>query len=293
MLTDPSPPTPAQLNRRSSLAMLLALVAASLMGLLAWGPVELSHHTHVFADQRAWLGIPNASNVLSHLPLIPLGLWGLHRVSQLQPGESLRAVWALFFSCQILATFGGMIYHWAPSDAVYVWEALPRSAACTFMACAFLAECVDRRWGSPAALLVAFGACVLSGLWWLATYRLSGTGDLRPLLWLEYMPTLLVATGAWNLSGHLLTRQDWQRSLISFVVAQTVDAADGQILTALGWVGGHAIRHLALAACVAWLAYRLGSNLRREAALAAARQRADAAQASRPMEGKAPMPMRA
>lgn len=252
---------PAQLNRRSSLVMLFALVAASLVGLLAWGPVELTRHSHGFADQRAWLGVPNAFNVLSHLLLIPFGLWGWQRVARLPAGEPLRLVWALFFTAQLLATLGGMAYHWAPSDQRYVWDQLPKSMACTFMACAFLAERINLSWASPPALLAASTANVLAGLWWIGTLGVHGSGDLRPLLWLEFMPTLLVATGAWNLTGRLLRRQDWQRALISFVLAQGVDWCDQTIWAASGWVSGHCLRHVALASCVGWLAYRLGRDL--------------------------------
>jgi hypothetical protein len=257
---------PAQLKRRSSLVMLFALVAASLMGFIAWGPVELTPRSHWFADQRTLFGISNAINVLSHVPLIPLGIWGLWRVAQLPQGEPLRMVWALFFASQMLATVGGMAYHLAPSDHLYVWEQLPKSAACTFMACAFLAEWIDLRWAGVLAMSGAVLANITGAVWWVATLHWFGAGDLRPLLWLEFMPTMLVATGAWNLAGRVLGRQDWQRSLISFVVAQFVDWADPKIFSALGYFSGHSVRHLALASCVAWLAYRLGRNLKYDAA---------------------------
>lgn len=257
-------PLPAVvLGRRSSVALLAAMAVASLLGLLVWGPVGLSTHTHAYADERTLFGVPHAMNVWTHMPLLPLGLWGLWRVRALPAGESLRLVWALFFLCQMLATIGGMAYHWAPHDTLFVWDQMPKSAACALMSCAFLAERVDERWGAPPAV---FGALLLSaagGLWCWATLSLQGEGDLRPLLWLEFMPTALVATGAWNLSGRLLTRGDWMRSLFSFVFAQTVDWADRGIYVASGWISGHSIRHLALAACVAWIAYRLGAGLPR------------------------------
>jgi hypothetical protein len=71
-----------------------------------------------------------------------------------------------------------------------------------------------------------------------------------------------------------LTRADWLRSQISFAVAQTVDWGDKAIFEGTGQViSGHAVRHLALAACVGWVAYRLGAPGRQlQAELEAARR---------------------
>lgn len=234
------------------------MAIATILGLLAWGPVGLSSRMHHYADERIIWGVPHAMNVWTHIPLIPLGLWGLWRVASLKGYDELRRVWGLFFVCQILATVGGMVYHWAPSDHMFVWDQMPKSAACSLMACAFLAERMDPRWGAVSTVSVAIGLNVLGGIWWLVSPAWFGVGDLRPLLWLEFMPTLLVAAGAWSVPGRLLTRQDWMRSLASFVVAQTVDWADGPIFSALGGLSGHSIRHLSLAVCVGWIAYRLG-----------------------------------
>lgn len=248
------------LSRRATMALMFAIALAGAAGLVAWGPVGLVPHMHQFADTRRLLDTPNGANVWSHLPLLPIGVWGLWRVSRLPGEESLRGVWAAFFCCQMLATLGGMAYHWRPEALSLVWDQVPRSAACALFASAFLAERIDPRFGGPPVIAVALGAACLGGVWWLWSLQAWGLGDLRPLLWLELCPMAIVATGAWNLHGHLLTRNDWMRSQLSFVVAQTVDWFDAPIYEWTGqWLSGHAIRHLALAACVGWVAYRLGN----------------------------------
>lgn len=255
-----SPVASSVLMRRSTVALMFAVALAGAAGLVAWGPVGLVPHMHQFADARVVWGAPYGVNVWSHLPLVPLGIWGLWRVSRLPRSEPLRWVWGCFFCCQMLATVGGMVYHWAPSDLTFIWDQVPRSSACALFAAAFLAERIDRRFGHAPAIVMALSASVLGGLWWLYSLHTWGIGDLRPLIWLELSPIAMVATGAWTLHGHLLSRQDWMRSLLSFVVAQTVDWADRPIYE---WthqvVSGHSLRHLALAACVAWVAFRLGA----------------------------------
>lgn len=247
------------LTRRATVTLMLAMALAAMVGLIAWGPVVLVSHMHHFADQRAWRGVPNAGNVWTHLPLIPIGLWGLWRVSRLPSSEPLRRIWFWFFVCQLLATLGGMVYHWAPGDVSFIWDQVPKSASSTLFAFAFLAERVDQRLGHVNAIATALIASLMGGAWWLYTLGLAHVGDLRPLMWLEMLPVLLVAAGAWTLNGHLLTRHDWMRSQLSFVVAQALDWGDGRIFDVTDeLISGHSLRHLALAACCGWVAYRLG-----------------------------------
>lgn len=251
----------AVLSRKGIATLMLAMALAGMVCLMAWGPVVLVSHMHQFADQRDWLGAPNGVNVWSHLPLIPVGLCGIWRVTQLPAGEPLRWIWAGFFICQLAATVGGMVYHWVPTDATFMWDQVPKSAASTLFALAFLAERVDRRFGAMPAMASGLAASGLGGLWWLYTLGLGQVGDLRPLMWLELLPVLLVATGAWTLHGHLLSRQDWMRSQISFALAQILDWGDRAVYLASGQlVSGHALRHIALAACCGWVAYRLGGQ---------------------------------
>ncbi len=259
-----TPDSPDTLLRRSTMAMVLAMALAGAALLVAWGPVNLVPHMHEFAGSDTRWSIPAALLVLSHLPLLPIGMWGLWRVSRLPAHEPLKLLWGTFFVCQMLATVGGQVYHWAPSNATFIWDQVPKSAACALFALAFLGERIDRRFGSPVAVLCGVMASLLGCIWWLYSLHVWGAGDLRPLFWLELSPLALVAAGAWTLKGDLLlSRADWLRSQFSFAVAQTVDWADVWIYeTTQGWISGHAVRHLALAACVGWVGYRLGAGQR-------------------------------
>eukprot|EP01036_Dinobryon_divergens_P052765 gene52765-70537_t len=78
----------------------LLLGAAALFALAVWGPaLPASEHQHAFADQRAWLGIPCALDVLSNLPFALAGVWGLvvlRRVTGIDSASRWLA--ALFFA---------------------------------------------------------------------------------------------------------------------------------------------------------------------------------------------------
>ena len=74
-------------SRAFSRSGLLALAAAVLAGLLwAHGPIGQWADYHAFADRRAWLGLPNAADVLSNLPFLAAGAWAVWRMAGWKPG---------------------------------------------------------------------------------------------------------------------------------------------------------------------------------------------------------------
>ncbi|MGA8921400.1 MAG: hypothetical protein WB540_21920, partial [Pseudolabrys sp.] len=58
-------------NRR--VLVLLALMAASLVGLLLLPAIAQDQSYHEFADQRTLFGIPNFRNVVSNFPFVAIG----------------------------------------------------------------------------------------------------------------------------------------------------------------------------------------------------------------------------
>ena len=63
------------LNRREIVA--LVVVVAVFAGWLLMPVIRQPQEYHAFADQRAFLGIPHAADVLSNFALVAAGLFGL------------------------------------------------------------------------------------------------------------------------------------------------------------------------------------------------------------------------
>ena len=63
-------------SHRHKASWLLVAAATLALALGLHGPIAQWASYHAFADARAWLGLPNAQNVLSYLPFALLGLWG-------------------------------------------------------------------------------------------------------------------------------------------------------------------------------------------------------------------------
>jgi Ceramidase len=251
----PSSPTftPTAATLRAPLAPRLFALAALLiaLALLAAGPIGLPDGYHQFADRSTWLGIPHALDVLTNLPFLFAGLWGLARLR----GVAGHAAWRVFFAAVALTAFGSACYHWAPDDFTLLFDRLPIAWACAAFCCAFVAERIDARAAQPAVLI----ALLLFGTAASVYAYLSPTGDLRAYLLLQVWPLALVPLFiAWlPRRGSGLATPNWCVPLVLYAVAKAFEVADHAILDLTGVLSGHNLKHLAAAAAAAWLAWAM------------------------------------
>ncbi|HWI12505.1 MAG TPA: hypothetical protein VNU48_14320 [Burkholderiaceae bacterium] len=251
---------------------MVATALAVVLGL--HGPIAQWAGYHAFADGRAWFGVPNAENVLSNLPFALVGGWGLWAVAHLPQARGGRSAWACFGAAVLCTAFGSALYHWAPSNGALVFDRLPIAWACAALTCALLAERVDARWASPAALTLALLVATASvAWWWLGEHR--GVGDLRAYLFVQFLPMALVPAAIGlklprGAAGGGLRDRDWWIVLGLYALAKLTELADRPVLEALGLVSGHTLKHLFAAAAALWLLRAATRPLRRPRALATA-----------------------
>ena len=238
--------------RALSRSGLLALATTLLAGLLwAHGPIGQWADYHVFADRRAWLGVPNAADVLSNLPFLAIGAWALWKLRRAPAASSSLTAWRAFALAIVITAVGSATYHWAPANDSLVGDRLPIAWACAALASAFLGERVATHWSRPHVLFAALGfAAVAVAFWWL-TER-AGQGDLRLYLFVQGLPMLLVPLGL--LLGLKATTpaatppRAWWAVLGCYVLAKLFEIADQPVFAALGGLSGHTLKHLAAAA---------------------------------------------
>nr|GEV35061.1 senescence associated protein [Tanacetum cinerariifolium] len=107
---------------------------------------------HNFADQRQFLGIPNALNVISNVPFFIVGVIGLilcyyKNFFKLSLKGELCG-WTFFYIGVAAVGFGSSYYHLNPDDATLVWDRLPMTIAFTSIIAIFIIERVDERKGT-------------------------------------------------------------------------------------------------------------------------------------------------
>jgi hypothetical protein len=222
-----------------------ALLDALGIALNPHGHTQLHAHGHPFIDTRTWLGLPNAMDVLSNLPITFAGLWGL-LVLRGRPllGATQRAA-QVFFAGLLFTGLGSAWYHWAPDATGLVWDRL--GMAVTFAGA--LALAVAERVGQvPArqALRVVLPLAVLSAIlpathgnvlpWAVVQF-----GGMALIVWLALRQSVAGAIGL--RLGALIGL---------YALAKLLELGDAAVFHATAeTVSGHSLKHL-VAALAAW-----------------------------------------
>ena len=202
---------------------------------------------HQLADQRAWLGVPNAADVLSNLAFALVGIIAVarllsHRHTRFNAATE-AGLWLIALG--ILGTAAGSAwYHLNPTDATLFWDRLPMTIVFAGVLGAAIAQRLGEDVGGWAlAVVLLFG--MASVVYW------KSTGDLS-------LYALLQLGGVVALAVLLLlarNRSDpipWLWVVVLYVAAKLVEAGDRTIWDATnGLVAGHALKHLLAAAAVA------------------------------------------
>jgi hypothetical protein len=224
---------------------LAALTASLVFAAILLPTLPQDQGNHLFADTRAWLGIPNAQNVLSNLLFVPFGLLGLAWLLTGRlalPNRAFGVGAALFFFGFLVTAAASAWYHAAPADHGLVLDRLGMVLAFAGTFAMLAAGKISARagWAFGALTLCAGPATVL---WWIAT------GNLAPYVVVQFggMLLLLLAALFWRDSGG--PRWGWVLAL--YAAAKMLEVYDYEIYVwSGGLISGHALKHL-VAACTA------------------------------------------
>jgi hypothetical protein len=241
------------------LKKLPALMTLAICGLLALhGPIPQLADYHRFADQATMLGIPHAANVLSNLGFAMVALWGLAILWPRRKHPAIAAGWPgyqLFLLGLLLTALGSSFYHLAPDNFRLVWDRLPIALACAGLLTAVRTETHDAMHGvRDAALLAVFA--IASVAWWYASTQL-GREDLRPYLLLQILPLILIPLWQTVYPTPAADRRMFALALLLYIAAKFAEVYDLALLSSLGWVSGHTLKHLLASAAAGILVWRL------------------------------------
>jgi hypothetical protein len=251
------------LTRPGRIWLTVIIALAGVLTALVLPPLKQAPAYHQFADQRVWLGIPNALNVLSNVGFLLVGAAGLSLLwsrspsaanrTSLEPPE--RIAYTAFFAGLIFTGFGSAYYHWKPDDETLVWDRLPMTTVFMSLLAATIAERIDHRAGQGllGPLLVAGAASV--GYW-------RWCGNLWPYAVAQYYSMLvlgliiLLFPPRYNRSADLLVVAGL------YALAKGAEALDGSVLAATRLVSGHTMKHLIAALAVYWVLRMLVNRAR-------------------------------
>lgn len=247
------------MTREARIGVLLgvAILAAALAA--AVPPIAQEMAYHRFADGRRLLGVANGLNVVSNLPFLLVGIWGLGRVLSARAGGPASAFiesrerWPYVFVCAgvALTGLGSAWYHLTPDTARLVWDRLPMTLVFMGLLAAVVAERIDVAVGLallPWLLAAGLGSIV----YWYAT-EAAGAGDLRTYGLVQFLPALAIPLMLWLFPARYTRGGDLLIVLLIYGAAKLFEVLDGRIFALGGLVSGHSLKHLTAALACWWL----------------------------------------
>ena len=237
--------------------LVLVSLAAILGTFIFIDPIPQWPEYHQFVDDRELLGIPNALNVLSNLPFLFIGAWGLWLITS-QPwsrAPETQSAYLVFFTGVLLTAFGSSWYHLEPANHSLVWDRLPMAVVATaFLSISigeFISPTLGRRLLGP---MVFLG--IASVAWWAWTES-NGAGDLRAYGLTQFLPGLLVVLMMILFRARAGFVGPVIGMIFFYALAKLFETYDAQVFDFLLFESGHTLKHLAAAAATACLLFPL------------------------------------
>ncbi|NJM43832.1 MAG: hypothetical protein HC858_07375 [Brachymonas sp.] len=206
------------------------------------GHSHVHAHGHAFIDARSFFGIPNCMDVLSNVPFLLAGLWGLALLQRRSLPPAMHRTAQVFFIGLILTCLGSSYYHWMPTDFSLMVDRLGMAVAfagvISLAAGSRLGDEASRR-ATPVLLLLAPLAAVAAySLHNVLPWAIVQFGGIALILWLAYLPKRV------ELPLKLFALIGW------YALAKLLEANDEAVYDLTQHIiSGHSLKHLA--ACMA------------------------------------------
>jgi hypothetical protein len=247
---------PRSWSRRVRLAIIAGVTLVAAVVLISAPRVPLDAHYHDFADTRTIFDIPNALDVLSNIPFLIVGLWGVcwllapsSRTSFSDNRE--RIPYLVFFAGVAFTGAGSLWYHLAPSDARLPWDLLPMTCSFVSMVVVTFMERISVRVGIIALLPLLLLGIGSVGYWSISESH--GHGDYKFYLFVQFFSPVVLAMIVAFFSPRYTGMRYLVLAFCLFVAAKLFELFDGQIY---GWgtlISGHTLKHLTAGVSCYWI----------------------------------------
>lgn len=235
--------------------LLVLLAVAGVLTVLLVPPLPAPAHYGSFADRRILLGIPNFFDVVSNLPFLLIGAWGLHVVASDRglAFSQAREKWpyALVFLSVALSGIGSAHYHLAPDEGRLMWDRLPIALGFMALVSAVAAERIGVKAGLYALVPLLVAGAVSVVHWRLSFLR--GAEDVVPYAAVQYGAIAAVLIIAALYRPRYTCGAYLYAAVATYGLAKVAEVLDARIYAVGGIVSGHTLKHLLAALAIWWL----------------------------------------
>jgi hypothetical protein len=236
-------------HHASRVVILAALVVAVSLGAVALMPaLQEPAMFRALVDGRTFLGVPNFLNVVSNLPLLIVGAWGLHFLAQDRGARDTfwdsreRWPYVVCFLGVALSGLGSMYYHLAPDDARLLWDRLPMSLGFMSLLSAVVVERVDKKAGLR--LLVPFLVLGAGSVVYWRWTTLGSTENILPYAIVQYGSIAAILVMALRFPSRYTRGSDILAVVAIYAAAKVTEVLDAPIFALGQVVSGHTLKHL-------------------------------------------------
>ncbi len=235
------------MTKKTKYWILLSFTLTAIVVTLMLRPIPQDVGYHQFADQRRILNIPNFSNVVSNLPFLFVGVFGLTKLKSSIAPSPIKRMYLILFLSIFLTAFGSAFYHYKPDNNSLVYDRIPMALVFMAFLSSVIASWIDINAGANLfipLLLMGISSVIL----WNYS-ELKGHGDLRFYGFVQFFPILIIPLifvlfrNPENNKGLFLLV--WV--IVWYLVAKLLETFDSGIYTYTNFISGHSLKHIAAA----------------------------------------------
>ena len=196
--------------------------------------IEQKEEYHSFSDSLAIAGIPNFWNVISNIPFLIVGLFGIIRLKKM---GRVNFQFLTFFIGVSLVAVGSGYYHYNPNNDTLVWDRLPMTIAFTSLMSIVISEFIDYKKGKRLLLpFLLFG--IISILYWVEL------GDLRLYVLVQFYPIIAIPIILIFFKSEENSPKGFWYLIVAYVLAKLFEEYDFEIHNKLKLLSGHSLKHI-------------------------------------------------
>jgi hypothetical protein len=227
--------------KKSQINLLYAISIVAIVAIFFVKPIPQSQEYHCFADRLTFFSIPNFWNVISNLPFVIIGSFGMIKIINSQKNNPIQSSFVWFFAGIILTGFGSAFYHYNPNDATLIWDRLPMTISFMSFLSIIISEFINWEFGKK--MLYPFLIIGVSSIVYWIVFQ-----DLRPYVLIQFLPISLIPIILFLSKKNQNLKKYFWLILMAYVVAKFLESYDLFIYTSTyKLISGHTLKHFAAA----------------------------------------------